>query len=505
MIFNFYDFYTCVINDTTKVKNYVATNAPIVIPVETPGYSAMKSLTKYTKDAKQYTDEGFIYVYTGCRGREHGTPLGVVDLKAAVRYIKYNETVIPGDSKKIVTFGMSGGGAQSALMGVTGDSVLYDEYLDDIGAVKNVSDSVFGAMCWCPITSLDSADMAYEWNMGISRDNLTKEEEMISKELAKKYVDYINSLHLQDFEQNYLTLDYDDEMCNKGSYYSYIKLAVENSLNSFLQTTTFPYEIKNNMKQNRGRRNINDKDKDNDKTTTSEVKKENNKNEKEINYEDVDNIKRNNTNSGLNIEGRFDTAEDYIKELNKNVEWINYDKKTNTATIKSLYEFSKNVKPATKGIAAFDDLNKTQGENILFGIGNGEGVHFDKYLKMIINGTSYESEFENDLSKIDFLGNDIENRINMYSPVYYISQSSKGYNTSNVSPYFRIRTGAWQSDTSVTTEINLALLLSQLQNVKNVDFEMVWGIGHEKAESSGESTENFIKWVNDIVGTETSR
>ncbi len=492
------DFYTCVIDDTKSVKNYDAITAPIVMPVETPGYSAMKALTEYSSEAKEYTNEGFIYVYAGCRGREHGAPLGVVDLKAAVRYIKYNETVIPGDIKKIFTFGMSGGGAQSALMGITGDSVLYDEYLDDIGAVKNVSDAVFGSMCWCPITSLDSADMAYEWNMGISRSDLTEEEEIISKNLARQYVDYINNLQLKDFEGNYLTLDYDDEMCNKGSYYSYVKLAVENSLNSFLQTTTFPYEYKNSRGNFNMRGQIKDERENVDMSKRNNRDDENNKENSEIPIEEIDNIQRNNM-EGLSLSGTYETVKDYIAALNQNVEWVKYDEKTNTATITNLYEFSKNVKVASKNLGAFDDLNKTQGENILFGYGDGQGSHFDKYLGEAIKDTEYENDFSSDLSKIDFLGNTVEDRINMYSPLYYLLPVSKGYNTSNVAPYFRIRTGAWQSDTSVTTEINLGLSLSQYKNVKDVDFEMVWGVGHEKAESVGDSTENFIEWVNNCM------
>ena len=63
---------------------------------------------------------------------------------------------------RIFTFGMSGGGAQSTLLGVTGDSVLYNDYLEAIGAVMGVSDAVLGSQGWCPITSLDSADEAYE-------------------------------------------------------------------------------------------------------------------------------------------------------------------------------------------------------------------------------------------------------------------------------------------------------------------------------------------------------
>lgn len=65
---------------------------------------------------------------------EEGAPAGVTDLKAAVRYIRYNEGSIPGSMERIFTFGMSGGGAQSALMGATGDSELYLPYLEAIGA-----------------------------------------------------------------------------------------------------------------------------------------------------------------------------------------------------------------------------------------------------------------------------------------------------------------------------------------------------------------------------------
>jgi hypothetical protein len=35
---------------------------------------------------------------------------------------------------------------------------------DDNG--NTISDSVTGTMAWCPITSLDYANEAYEWNMG---------------------------------------------------------------------------------------------------------------------------------------------------------------------------------------------------------------------------------------------------------------------------------------------------------------------------------------------------
>ena len=62
----------------------------------------------------------------GCRGRDAGAPAGVTDLKAAIRYLRYHGDELPGDTEQIFSFGMSGGGAQSALLGATGDSPLLD-------------------------------------------------------------------------------------------------------------------------------------------------------------------------------------------------------------------------------------------------------------------------------------------------------------------------------------------------------------------------------------------
>ena len=48
--------------------------------------------------------------------------------------------------------------------------------------------------------------------------------------------------------------------------------------------------------------------------------------------------------------------------------------------------------------------------------------------------------------------------------------------------------------------MNLALALEKYDTVESVDFETVWGQGHTKAESSGNSTDNFIDWVESCTG-----
>lgn len=148
---------------------------------------------------------GYVIVTPGCRGRDNkasdGTyygkaPAAIVDLKAAVRYIRHNKGLIPGNTDMIVSVGCSAGGALSALLGASGNSKLYDSYLKEIGAADE-SDNIFGTAAFSPITDLEHADMAYEWNYGTipARSGLVDQDH--SKQLQKLYTDYQSSLKLQ--------------------------------------------------------------------------------------------------------------------------------------------------------------------------------------------------------------------------------------------------------------------------------------------------------------------
>ncbi len=209
--------------------------------------------------------------------------------------------------------------------------------------------------------------------------------------------------------------------------------------------------------------------------------------DEEVDYTAIDDISR-----IENTSGTFETVQDYIDVLNTNGTWVTYDEATNTATITSIEDFAEAVKTASKGIAAFDQLDGSQGENTLFGYNDGEGTHFDSTLASILEeiGSEYASDYEEDLSKEDSVGNTVDYRVNMYSHLYYFLSNSEGYQTSNVAKYFRVNTGIWQSDTAVNAEANL---VRELQNYgANVDYSFVWGQEHTMAERSGDSTSNFI-------------
>jgi hypothetical protein len=127
---------------------------------------------------------GFVYVTIASRSRKATAPAGVfadgpyqgkapaaiVDAKAAVRYLRLNDSLMPGNANRIIVNGTSGGGAQATQLGATGDHADYLPYLKAIGAAgidvngkSGLSDGVFAVVAYCPIQDIGSADLAYEW------------------------------------------------------------------------------------------------------------------------------------------------------------------------------------------------------------------------------------------------------------------------------------------------------------------------------------------------------
>ena len=494
--------WTCTLSDAT-LNGYTAASCPIVMPINTPGYSAMAALTDYSGSVVSYTDAGFVYVHAGCRGRDAGAPAGVTDLKAAVRFLRYCDELIPGDAGRIFTFGMSGGGAQSALMGATGDSALYTPYLEQIGAVMDQSDAVYGSMCWCPITNLDTADESYEWMMGCTRSGLSEDEQAISDALANAWAAYINSAGIKDLDGTVLSLtESAPGVWQGGSYYELVKREIERSLNNFLFDTSFPYAASASTGKGgfggpggMGGPGGGRTDGGNLPEGFGFPGGEKGGN---VQIEDLDDITRKDTTAGLDLSGTYETVEDYIDALNANGEWVSYDREANSAAITSVEAFVKAFKPASKNLGAFDQLDGGQGENTLFGYADGSGAHFDGILAGILSdlGSAYAEDYAADLGREDSAGYTAGQRLNMYTPLYYLLEGAEGCGSSTLAKCWRIRTGIAQSDTALTTELNLALALENDARVDSVDFESVWAQKHVEAERSGSSSGNFIAWVN---------
>lgn len=203
------------------IPETIRENSPIFLRTYVGGYMAATAKTPSPSDATgRALKEGYVVCIPGSRGSNStittesgetvytGTaPNGLLDLKAAIRYLKYNDVKIPGDSKRIVTDGTSAGGAMSALLGATGNNPEYEPYLKAMGAAE-ASDDVWAAVCYCPITDLNHADMEYEWLYGCIDHgvrHLDEEQIAVSDSLSALCPAYINSLGLKDENGNTIT------------------------------------------------------------------------------------------------------------------------------------------------------------------------------------------------------------------------------------------------------------------------------------------------------------
>lgn len=157
---------------------------------------------------------GYVVVEPGARGRDNQwkngryygkAPAAIVDLKSAVRYIRYNKGRLPGNPDWIIATGGSAGGALSVLVAASGDSPLYDPYLRELGAASE-SDAVFASASYSPITDLNHADMPYEWMLGelpLSTGKLVNQT--YSGQLKDAFAVYQKSLGLRGLD-NFGTL-----------------------------------------------------------------------------------------------------------------------------------------------------------------------------------------------------------------------------------------------------------------------------------------------------------
>lgn len=232
---------------TASGKIYTSQTVPIIFYNDIGGYAECKPAL-LTERNRRYLEDGYVLVSVGARGRqskdENGrligkAPAALIDLKAAIRWLRYHKDEIGGDTEKIISVGTSAGGAMSSLLGVSGDNQEFLPYLKEIGAELSTSDSVFASQAYCPITNLEHADMAYEW-MFQSKNiytfspktlpkSLTNEEQSLSRALASNFPEYVNQLELGEYlESN----------GRAGSFYQGVLDSLSQSLNNFLDKQT---------------------------------------------------------------------------------------------------------------------------------------------------------------------------------------------------------------------------------------------------------------------------
>lgn len=243
-----------------RVGAYTAQTAPIFLPNYVGGYmpaqpgtldgSKMPGPPDRPNTIALALARGYVVATPGARGRISRNaeglfvgkaPAAIVDLKAAVRYLRFNDARMPGDAEKIISNGTSAGGALSALLGASGDSTDYEADLKALGAAP-ARDDIFAVSAYCPITNLENADAAYEWQFAGIYDykkidismldykvqrkeitgTMTAAQIGLSNELKGLFPAYVNGLKLRGPGGELLSLD----ATGNGSFKDYVKSLV---------------------------------------------------------------------------------------------------------------------------------------------------------------------------------------------------------------------------------------------------------------------------------------
>ncbi|MCD7807674.1 MAG: hypothetical protein LUH19_10125, partial [Lachnospiraceae bacterium] len=349
-------------------------------------------------------------------------PAGLVDLKAGIRWLRRHRHELPGNYDRIISVGTSAGGAMSSLLGATGNDEYFLPFLENIGAEMEERDDVYAAQCYCPITDLDHADLAYEWMFCSKTISTRSAKELpvvmddfrhsLSSSLAAAYPDYINSLSLG------AELGADGR---SGSFYTGLMEKVSESLTKFLGRS---------MK------------------TADQLVEE--------------------LNAGTDLI-RWDGREAVITDLDKYVR-----------------VFIGRMKPcpAFDGLngETFENQEFGTEENPREHFSSSTAEMFRQQKSIAQNKPSEDTGVSDTLLPESWtISPEMKSRAEHFNPLHYLLASEK---TSHIAPHYRIRLGSKDADTSFGISYTLYLALKAAGI--DADYALVWGLGHCNADYPGE-------------------
>ena len=490
-----------------------ARKIPVVFENNSAGYMQMPHtwLDGPRCYAQQYLDHGLIYVTCGCRGRESldenggrvgKAPASLVDLKTAIRFLRHNRAVLPGDWDRLISVGWSAGGAMSSLLAVTGDNARYGSCLRENGAFMDESDAVFAAQIYCPIIDLEHADLAYEWMFRADKtcesspagpaETMTPFKEALSAKLAARYIEYFNALGLKDPETGApLTLNADGR---SGSGYDYLMKCIDASATEFLcrlsagelpQTYTVQDYLAGNYTYmapapapagppaahhaGPGAALPHDLP------------------PKPMSLGDL--VSR--PPKGVPFRAFEPPMAECIGTDKR--EWLSWDgARAHVADLDTyVLRHRRRMKPCT----SFDKLPMDSGENQAFGTPECDYVHFCKDVAEVL--AELEADFPQECAQyragFEGVEQDVQlnERVYLTNPLNFIGTQEN----SRQAQHYRIRVGASDADTAFSVSMTLALKLANA-GCGAVDYALVWDQPHSEADYPGE----VCRWIDAVTG-----
>ncbi len=476
--------------------------APVVFHNNAAGYMQMPHawLESSLSRADQYLAEGFVYVTCGCRGRESRdsegrlagkSPATLIDLKTAIRFLRHNREAVPGDLDKIISVGVSAGGAMSSLLAVTGDHPDYVPLLRENGAFLDESDRVFASQIYCPIIDLGHADQAYEWMFHQDKtcedshagpaQTMTPFQDALSRELADQYIHYFNALQLKDPATGTLLRLGEDG--RSGSGYKYLMNLLDASATKHLtlmaqgklSCTPEDYIAGNHLRMVPEPPRNRDAHHAGPGVDVPEVS---------VSLGDLLSRPANGQSISA-LEPRLIPQPGMDKHS-----WLSWDGAK--AHISDLDTYILNHRRRMKPCTSFDVLAMNSGENQVFGTPDRDYVHYNAPIALAIERLKDRFPEEYALYHHAYAAAaedpDLPRRMQLIDPMGFIADPR-----STPAQHCRIRVGAQDADTATTISMALALKLVEAGR-STVDYALVWDQPHCDADYPGE----VCQWIHEI-------
>ncbi len=455
------------IDPAACVNGYTPSTAPVVFRNNCSGWmSSDPDMDRGAFTVKDCAQSGYIYVSCGARSRDLGRlgkmPAPVVDLKAGIRFLRLNSGVLPGCMDRIISIGGSGAGEMSSVLGASGNHPDYLPWLYEIGAAgverneageysSTISDSVYGCMCYYPITDIENADMAYAWTRFDTGENsarlggggivgmavFTEFKLAFQQDLAKRYAAYINSLRLRTPEGEPLCFPgiIDGKDLRSGSYYEKILDNLSHALNACLAQQPDPEHW---------------------------------------------------------LLDRYGGRERQLPA------WLSRDGEEYRIT--DMAGFLNGTGLArNKDIPSFDTFWKTA-ENNAFGREIESAVHYSAQNAAVLRDNlekyrilpGYEAcDVESCIEEPD--RELIRKQTRLMNSTHLLLENARMEKKADAAPHWRIRSGTADEHTAFSVGYNLALAAMENPGVQ-VDYSLVWDMRHG-GEVEGTSTGTFYEWV----------
>lgn len=409
---------------------------------------------------------GYIVINVGTRSRgaraEDGrwtgkAPAPVVDAKAAIRYLRLNDSAMPGSAERIIVTGTSGGGGLAAVVAASGNSADFLPFLAEIGAAgvsgsgaaasSTLKDDVLAAVAYCPINNLGNADAGYEWEYNATRNDSNTpalngvaysvgSQAAASAALAATFPAYLNGLGLTLENGAALT---DSNL--KAATQALVKAEIERQI---AKGTAVPASGENFSLVVRGRPGV--------APSTKTI-----------------------VNDWLTLSGSGTSATvtniDYAKYLNF------------VATIQSL-----------KTVVAFDAVGVTgnaaiTGESNLFGSASAQYSNFNEW-------TWGNNSIKGDGSGLDDSGlnwsqyllsanNNLATQLKLINPLSYLGTSA------DAAPYWYVRHGMIDRDSAFAMQTLLYYAIKNDVSVKDINYAMPYLVSH----SGNYDVQEAFAWI----------